>query len=423
MDGDGIMNRAEWNTKLFSGDVLYDEIFSKYKIPMSLSIIEGETAPYGLYGKFATKGKDISSQLENIAKKIFALDNVEPASHTFTHPFFWGKIVNDDLDPRYRLKVKNYDFSIDREINGSLSYITKKLSPKDKKAEMIFWSGDCLPTETTLKYMYKNNFLHINGGDTTITYENPWLSTVAPYGIKRGEYHQIFTGAQNENVFTNDWLGPYWGFKKVIQTFELTDKPKRFKPIDIYFHTYSGSKKASKDALHTVFQWAIKQDVMPIYTSEYIPKVLDFYDISLAHENNSWLIEGARDLKTVRVDRNETVDYRASKGIVGEKVHESQKYIHLDNHQKHLLVLDTNNSDQNYLIDANAKLIDTKIEKNLIYLHFKGNVPVEIKYHLADGCKLKTSLRPHKKRLKDGVMSIVYKKYKDVSIEIGCKEK
>ena len=37
---------------------------------------------------------------------MFSLPNVEGATHTFTHPFFWAKIKNDNLDPQYRLKVK-----------------------------------------------------------------------------------------------------------------------------------------------------------------------------------------------------------------------------------------------------------------------------------------------------------------------------
>ncbi|MEA3522142.1 MAG: hypothetical protein U9R50_04140, partial [Campylobacterota bacterium] len=424
MDGDGIMNRAEWNSKLFSGEVLYDEVFSEYKIPMSLSIIEGETAPYGLYGKDSTSVGyiGISEKLESISRDIFALDNVEPASHTFTHPFYWGKIINDDLDKKYRLKVQNYDFSLDREIRGSLDYVTNKLAPKDKNANMIFWSGDCLPTETTLDYMYKNSILHINGGDTTITEENPWLSTIAPYGIKRGEYYQIFTGAQNENVYTNDWLGPYWGYKKVIQTFELTDKPRRFKPIDIYFHTYSGSKKASKDALHTVFKWAMKQDVMPIYTSTYIPKVMDFYDISLAEQEDTWLIKGTKNLKTVRIAKDKVVDFKASTGVIGMKVHEESKYIHLDHNQSQFLVLNSQEVDQNYLIDANAILVDSLYKDNGIDLYFKGEVPVEMRYHIANGCKLQTIPNPAYKKTTDNIITVKYKKQKDVHIKLTCKE-
>ena len=415
IDGDGIMNRAEWNPNLFSGEVLNSEIFPKYHIPISLSIIEAETAPYGLYPK-------LSHKLEDIARKSYSMDHIEPATHTFTHPFFWQKIVNDHLDPKYRLQVKDYNFSIDRELRGSLTYINKNLAPKTKNAHMVFWSGDCLPTETTLKYMYQHNFLQMNGGDTTISNKDPWLSYVAPLGLKRGDYYQIFTGAQNENVYTNDWLGPFWGFKRVIQTFKLTNAPRRLKPIDIYFHIYSGSKRASLNALHTVFKWAIKQDTMPIYTSEYIPKVMDFYEISIAMVDKKWYIRGAKALDSVRISKDKYVDINNSQGVVGMKRYLDSRYIHLDNNRsKYILKIVKNNPKENYLIDSNAHLVSHEIDGDSEKLRFKGYVPISLKYHIKDGCKFEVYPKPNKMKQVNANIDISYLKERDINVTIKCK--
>ena len=413
IDGDGIMNRAEWNPELFSGQVLYDEIFKKYKIPISVSIIEAETASQGIYPK-------LSPQLEEIAKRIFALDNIEAATHTYTHPFKWNKIINDNLDSKLHLKVKNYEFSLDREIKGSLDYINTELNSKNKTTKMTFWTGDCLPTAKTLKYMYENNFLQINGGDTYITNMNPWLSLIAPLGVKRGDYYQIFTGAQNENVFTNNWLGPFWGFKKVIQTFKLTDFPRRFKPIDIYFHLYSGSKRASLNALHTVFNWAVNEDVIPMYTSQYIPKVMDFYEVSMAKHENSWLIKGTNSLKTLRLPSKQSVDFNTSEGIVGMKQTPSGHYIHLDSTQRQQLHLTSKQKDQNYLIDSNGILKKYTKNKKRITMQFSAHVPILLHYHLADGCSLQASPKAEEQDFSKSVLSLAYKTQKDVNVTILC---
>ncbi|SFV53798.1 Extracellular Matrix protein PelA [hydrothermal vent metagenome] len=415
IDGDGIMNRAEWNPNLFSGEVLNKEIFSKYHIPISLSIIEAETAPYGLYPK-------LSKRLEEIARESYAMEHIEPATHTFTHPFFWKRIVNDHLDPKYRLKVKDYNFSVDREIRGSLNYINKNLVPKGKKANMTFWSGDCLPTKTTLEYMYKNNFLQMNGGDTTISNKDPWLSYIAPLGIKRGDYYQVFTGAQNENVYTNDWLGPFWGFKRVIQTFKLTNAPRRFKPIDIYFHIYSGSKRASLNALHKVFQWAMKQDVMPIYTSEYIPRVMDFYEVSMARVDKKWYIKGTKRLDTIRISKDEYVDIDSSHGVVGMKRYLDSRYIHLDhNRSRYILKTIKKSPNQNYLIDSNARLVSHKVKEKSEEFRFVGHVPITLRYHLKDSCQLKAYPKPDKIDETGGTMDISYLKERDINVTIRCQ--
>jgi hypothetical protein len=414
VDGDGIMNRAEWNPDLFSGEVLYEKVFSHYPVPISVSIIEGETAPYGLYPK-------LSPTLEKIASKIFALPNIEPATHTYTHPFYWGKIIQGNLDPKYRLKVKNYThFSVDREIGGSLAYINRKLAPKGKRARMVFWSGDCMPLASTLSYVYRNHFLQINGGDTTINNKDPWLSQVAPLGLQRGNYYQVFTGAQNENVYTNDWLGPFWGFKRVIQTFKHTDAPRRFKPIDIYYHLYSGSKRASLKALKTVYEWAISQEVMPVYTSEYIPKVMDYYAVSIAKEGEQWRVCGTRSLRTLRISSAYHADFNASDGVIGEKRHLKSRYLHLDTDKCHTVRLKREEGRMSYLSDANGRVVNCQREQKRTKMVLHAHVPLEMRFHRTKACQIEVDPPAETTSLKGESVLYRYTTRKDANVTIEC---
>ena len=125
-----------------------------------------------------------------------------------------------------------------------------------------------------------------------ITRSFPTLTLVGPLGIPKGKYFQVYAPNQNENVYTNDWLGPFYGFERVIETFELTDAPYRLKPIDIYFHTYSASKPASLRALQKVFNWAMAQETTPVHVSDYVRKVLDFNSMVVARTADGWLVRG-----------------------------------------------------------------------------------------------------------------------------------
>ena len=419
VDGDGIMNGVESNPELVSGDVLLSKILKPYKIPHSVSVIGAEIDDKGLFPKLAPR-------LQQIAKDMYALPNVEPATHTFTHPFFWNKIKNGNLSPMYRLKPKGYKFSLDREIRGALEDIQTKLLPKasKKKAQTVFWSGDCAPTEMVLDNVYKNHILNINGGDTTISNDSPWLSRVAPLGLARGEYYQVYTGAQNENVFTNDWLGPFWGFKRVTQTFKLTNSPRRFKPIDVYYHIYSGSKTASINAVKYVFDWVLKQDVMPIYTSEYIPKVMDFYAVSMANERDEWLVSGMRDLKTLRVEKRDAgVDLKASKTTLGVKHFENHTYISLDTHDDHLVKLSDDKSYKNipFLVSANAKLVEFKNGIKNKRFSFKGYVDLKLNFNLPRGCKITSIPKVKRKVSRDGNLLLEYLGIKKAVVDVYCR--
>jgi hypothetical protein len=416
VDGDGIMNRVEGDFGYYSGDVILNKILKVYKIPHSISVIGAEISPKGIFPK-------ISPELIKITKEIYALDNVEPATHTFTHPFFWDKIVNDNLDEKYRLKPKGYTFSLEKEIKGELDNINKNFSPKHK-AKMVFWSGDCAPRENALSLIEKEDILNINGGDTTIMTMSPWLSQIAPLGLERGEHIQVYTGAQNENVFTNDWLGPFWGFKRVVQTFEMTNSPRRFKPIDIYYHLYSGSKQASLKALEFVFDWAMKQDTMPIFTSEYIPKVFDFYTASMANEGDSWLVSGMKNLKTLRVEHSDAgVDMEASKTVLGLKHFEGHTYISLDTHEQHLVKLSSDDRYKKsaYLISANAKVIEYRVDKDSKKFVFSGHVDLELEFNVPKSCHLLAKPDIAKIVIEEETQTLHYKGLKKALVTITCQ--
>jgi hypothetical protein len=243
-------------------------------------------------------------------------------------------------------------------------------------------------------------------------------------GLQRGVYTQVYTGAQNENVFTNDWLGPFWGFKRVVQTFKLTNTPRRFKPIDIYYHLYSGSKEASLRALEYVFDWAIKQDVMPIFTSEYIPKVMDYYIISMANEGDQWLFDGMNNIRTLRIEKeNAGVDLNRSASVIGIKDFEKHTYLSLDTSFKHLIVLSNNLSYKNspYLISSNAKLIEYEDNATMKSFGFVGYVNLDMVFNVPKNCSVKEEPKADKITQKGSVMSLKYREEKEAVVFINCQ--
>ncbi len=418
VDGDGMLNKVEGEKDKISGEQLYDEILTKYHIPHSISVIGCEISPkYPLYPQYVQRAREA-------ARKIFSLQNVEPASHTFTHTFFWGKIKNDNLDEKYRLKPKGYHFSLKNELLEPLLDIQHNLLPKNstKKAQTIFWSGDCAPRLNALNFIYTHHLLNINGGDTTITNTQPWLSLIAPFGLQRGEYYQIYTGEQNENIYTHNWLGPYWGFKRVLETYELTNRPNRYKPIDVYYHIYSASKEASLKALKYVFDHVLEQkNIFPIYTSEYIPKVQDMYDVSIANKGSTWLITGMKDLKTLRLDgKKHFVDLAKSPTVVGITKHLSHHYISLNNTQTHYITLTDKKQDGVYITHANGYLQQYNKKNDIISYTFKGYVEQRTSLHVDQNCKITVSPKAFK-IIKEGNDYTYFFHAKKAKFSIRCR--
>ncbi|MBU1668893.1 endo alpha-1,4 polygalactosaminidase [bacterium] len=386
VDGDGYVEQSRTNREQLASDTLIEEIYKKYPIPQSVSLIQGEVDSIGMFPQ-------LSPRMKESAKELYRIPWIEPASHTLSHPFFWNKVTKPEnakpeVGKNYHLPIPNYHFSLDQEITGSIRFALS-LAPKSKQKEkVIFWTGDCLPTKKILGYIERKNILAINGGDTNIQKNAPWLSHIAPFGLQHDAYWQIYTAQQNENVFTHEWTGPFWGYRNAIETFEMTEEPRRVKPINIYYHFYSGSKLASLKALDEVYSWSIKQKTSKLYTSQYIKKVKDFYATSLAKVAGGYEVRNSGHLRTLRVDKEVYVNMQKSQGVAGFIHNKGRTYITLDQQTQHTIILSDHKPSLPYLKDANGWVERVEQQQHKYIFTLKANMPLKANFYLPSNCNV-----------------------------------
>jgi hypothetical protein len=266
---------------------------------------------------------------------MFALPHVEIATHSFSHPFYWAEMERGETkgDRPTSLKIPNYQFDIKREIAGSADYINQRLAPPNKRTRMMLWTGDTQPLAAPVREAYAAGLLNMNAGDTWITRAKPSLTLVSPIGMMKGEYFQIYAPNQNENVYTNDWTGPFYGFDRVIETFEMTELPRRLKPINIYYHTYIASKRASIQSLHKIFQWALAQDVHPVHVTEYAERVLDWRRATVSRDmaTQALQLRSGSHLRQWRVADRSGISAASCTGVAGHALHAGLRYLNAIN--------------------------------------------------------------------------------------------
>jgi len=329
VDGDGFPSLAELPGSPNAGLVLLKEVFEKYRtVPQTMSVIEAEIAPHGLH-------PEMSKELEDIARRMFRLPHVEIASHTYSHPFLWDRSVRHGLfsensEAAMSLDVPGYTMDLKREIVGSTDYINSRLAPPDKKVKILLWSGDTAPGAEALEITERAGLLNMNGGDTSITRTNPSLTAVGAHGIQKSGYLQVYAPITNENIYTNLWRGPYYGYEQVLQSFEMTETPRRIKPVDIYYHVYSTTKRAGLNVLRKVYDWAVAQPLHPVFASEFIRKVRDFHTYAVARDGAGWRVRGDGELRTLRLPPAlGTPLVQASQGVAGYRGGAEGTYVHL----------------------------------------------------------------------------------------------
>ncbi|CAB3773131.1 sugar ABC transporter [Paraburkholderia humisilvae] len=420
VDGDGFASRAEFPGPDYSGEALYEQIFTRYKVPMTLSVIEGEVGPQGLYPQ-------ISPRLETIARKMFALPYVAIGTHTYSHPFQWAdvdaqtgeRVDRGGGDAAFSLNIPNYKFNVDREITGSIDYINTRLAPPGKKTTVLQWPGDCEPPALIVRKVYAAGVDNINGGDTMITKSaNSWTS-IAPIGVAKGPgAYQVYAPDQDENVYTNDWRGPFYGFTRVLETFDMTERPLRFKPIDIYYHMYSGTKVASLRALDQVFSTVLKQPVLPVQITDYAHKVLDWRGFAVAREvrganapadaavspadpaavtGGAWIVRGNGEVRELHWPGANAPDLRASRGVTGYAAGPDGTYIHIVDGDARVVFDATSNASAGampYIAQANGFVRRFTRDAHRMSFEFGGYYQPFVELANAQRCSVSVAGRP-----------------------------
>ena len=384
IDGDGDFGYTDFNPNEFIANYVTKNILEHYGIPVDASVIVSDLIgkPYGLHLKRAKR-------LRAIFRQIFKYKNIQIASHTFSHPFNWPALVKGIDKPEYELPVPDYKFTVKSNVIGSVNWINKHLAPKGKKVRIILWSGDCDVPEEAVRMAYDIGIYNVNWNDTSIRYSHPFLNYVRPMGRNIGNFFQNNAGIANEDIYTHLWRGPYYGFENVIQTFKMTDKPYRLKPIYIYYHWYSGQKVSSVKALNKVYTWALKQHPIPMFLSQYARKNLDFRSTAIAKKGNGWIIKNSGNLRTLRVPLKWGYpNIKLSKGVVGYRIINGMEYIALSNSGKYYLIMSRKKPDFR-LVEANGMIKFFKKIKNGYQLMLKSNPYVPLHFAIQSyECKI-----------------------------------
>jgi hypothetical protein len=172
----------------------------------------------------------------------------------------------------------------------------------------------------------------------------------------------------------------------------------------------------------------MQQEVMPIYTSEYIPRVKEFYNYSLAQgEGDRWLFCGLEKLNTIRIERQDAqVDFNNSKGVVGQRDFEKHTYVSLAPSRQNFIVALSNtqpNTQPPFLQKANGHLVAFSKENNETTYTFKGYVPLEITLHTPLECGVEVIPKPSILKRQDDEIEIKFQKITKAQVKIQCLKK
>ncbi|MGH8319994.1 MAG: bifunctional glycoside hydrolase 114/ polysaccharide deacetylase family protein [Steroidobacteraceae bacterium] len=411
IDGDGFSS-GSW-IGAFRGEpaaeVILDRVLERFPLPVTASVIASEFVAHGLNPPAEV------AELRPLARRIFSLPWVQIGTHTYSHPFDWPALERDpglsaglhiegrpataaahvtryspapSLKYGYNLPVPGYRFSPEMEVTGSADIINRALAPPGKRVRVIQWSGDTAPGAEVLGIAYRDGLENINGINSTITRAHPSLTNVVPLGVWQGPYFQVYSPIADEDEYTHLWQPPYCGFSQVIQTMQMTDRPRRLTAMEIYYHYYSGAEPCALRELLQVYRWAERQPATPVFASTYSRIAVAFETAGLARAGNGFL---ARDYGPDRELRIPAAlgypDLERSRNVAGYDDFDGRRYIHLGPGGEAQLYLQAASPRQPYLKSANG-LIEALVRKpETLDLLLKAEVPLAFTLGNATGCR------------------------------------
>lgn len=244
IDGDGFTYRHRESGRPV-GQVILDRVLTRYPFTFTASFIAGEIGAAG--GRFDRK----------LASEILSLDNVEAASHSWSHPHDWTAATVD----------------LDREVDASVVEIERSLLRGEKRVRSFLWSGRCNPTAEAVSRVHELGLANFNGRP----FSRPWRRV--------GRHRQYTARARNDwdcmgleailmadparpsvESFLAAHEGDLSGFRSVTDDFEKRGE----RPLHIYFHWYSGARDDTLAGLLHVLDWCAARPCLPMSVSEYV---------------------------------------------------------------------------------------------------------------------------------------------------------
>ena len=195
----------------------------------------------------------------------------------------------------------------------------------------------------------------------------PALAGIAPRSVPWENELQVFAANQNEYPYTLSWKGPFYGgFSHVIETFVRTGSPRRLKPVNIYFHFYSGSGAESLGALVNAFAWAAEQPLCAVEAAQYARMVKDSRATRvISTGNGAWSIFSKGDIRTFRLPAKGPVpDLSLSRGVLGWRKEGDSLYVLTDGSPRIDLKLSANPPPRLFVESCSGQLKITRLDEN-----------------------------------------------------------
>lgn len=358
IDGDGSDVMCRWRAPSTCAEVFFDHVLSKRPFLFTVSFI----------GCLLDPALHPSPTGIAAARRIFSHQQVEPAHHSYSHPFDW-------LGDRAGLLVPSYEkFDLRREIVGAKELLERVACPPGKPIRICLWTGAGNPDRKALLMSQQAGLRNFNSAIPRFDPSHPSVAHLSsPYRNVEGLIQNLNAGPSDYSL-TASWTQPTIAFRNVLYTFSWSEKPRRLIPVNLYFHFYLLANLDGRMALDEVFQWMESESLHPVFTSDYIRATEGFLDAVVERVGpDDWSVSNYGNCSSARFDQTTaTVDLDRSRGVLGFNHVNGSLYVHLDGSSPARILLGSRPASRPYLVESTVMMRNLRESSGVLQFESEG---------------------------------------------------
>src|SRR5687768_2458772 len=282
--------------------------------PVTLGVIEAEAN---------------SEERRAKVRQLAAMPQVRLASHTYSHPFYWGvfegKTDADQQPYRYSVFMEGYAAEMTRETAGTIPFL-QSMAPRSPL--LLIWSGDGKPVPAALAAAFKAALPNYGGGGLHWQSGSLSIADLSP-ALRPTEWGtQVLTPLTGEPLFAQLWYGEALNFSMVSDWNRQLDLGRRLRISSLSIHADALLHARGAELLDQLADEQRKENVLALWLDEYVQRARAFQTASIARDlDGNWLLFGDA-LRTVRLPVAEMTP-EISADIVGYSDRNADRYIYL----------------------------------------------------------------------------------------------
>lgn len=271
-------------------EVMRDRVFDRYLLPFTVSVCEAEVR-----GWFPGQGPREAKYLQQVARSIYSLVQVQAASGSMSRPESWQ--AGSDISAKLNAQAEGQRRDMEREIAGSMAFIHRHLLPAGKNVGLMLWPQESTPSAAALSFC---SYLGVG---------------------------QLASGKQ--------------GILSADAVVEKEARRPRFTPVALRCSFNDVRTSQGLQQIETVLTAASREPLHAVTASAYVASVQDAaYTRVLRAAADRWIVLNEGRCRTLRLPASAGVpDMRRSLGVSGYKVRHDQLYIHTMGNQRTEVVL------------------------------------------------------------------------------------